>query len=119
MSVFEQINKTVVLTANTINAGGLIEALRIAVGISTGRVPNKVSVVFCGDGVVHGVIERYNPAFHKYYLAAIAHGVTLYIDEFSLSQRGITSEHVLQELTIVKREELLKLLDEADMHLRI
>ena len=101
------------------NKDSIIEALRTAIGISTGRRPLNVSLLFSGDGVVNGVKDRVNTEYDKYYLAAKAHNVALYIDEFCMSLRGIDAESVRPGFQIIKREEILSLLANSDLHVRL
>ena len=117
--------KNVVLTVSTINSSGLVEALRLAVGIATGKKGHKVSVIFTGDGVAHcisgarGNSAELSKAFENFYLASRAHGVALYLDKHCLSLRSISENSVRSEMKILEREEMLSMLSRADSHLRL
>ena len=112
-------NKRIVVSVSAMNKDSVIEALRMAIGISTGRRPFYVSLLFSGDGVINGVENRVNEEYDKYYMAAKAHNVTLYIDEFCMSLRGIDAESIRPGWQIVKREEILSLLAGSDLHVRL
>ncbi|MDO5297595.1 MAG: DsrE family protein [bacterium] len=112
-------NKRIVVSVSAMNKDSIIEALRMAVGISTGRRPFYVSLLFSGDGVINGVKDRVNEEYDKYYTAAQAHNVALYIDEFCMSLRGLKAEVIRPEFQIIKREEILSLLAGSDLHVRL
>lgn len=117
--------KLLVVSVSTINSNGLVEALRLAIGVAASKGEHRVSVLFMGDGVVHCIKNGVNAsdscerAFANYYLAAKAHSITLYVDDNSLSVRGIASDCVRPEMTIIPREDVLQLLSQSDAHLRL
>ena len=107
------------VSVSTMNLDGMIESLRMAIGIATGEPALGVSVLFSGDGVVNGLKNRQSSEFEKYHTAAQAHGIKLYIDDFCMSLRNIEADNVLSCLNIVKSEAILALLSSADLHVRL
>ncbi|MBQ7568705.1 DsrE family protein [bacterium] len=113
-------SKKVVVSVSAVNKDSIVEALRIAVGIAAGQNPLDIALLFSGDGVVNGLIDRYNEEYDKYYVAAQAHNVSIFIDEYCLNLRSLDdAESIRPGFQIVKREEILAMLGNADVHVRL
>lgn len=113
------VGKKVFVSVNSMNSGTLIRALRLAVGIATGSNPHSVSLFFTGDGVVNCLNKRQEIEYRKYYMAAKAHGISIYVDNFCLNLRGLDDAELRTGMHIIKRNEILSILSKADLHVRL
>lgn len=121
MSSATSTGKSIVLSVSRISfsESSLAEVLRVAVGLSAGSVGHKVAVVFWGDGVVQSLKEHMRLACVCYFKSAVAHGVEFFVDDISVGLRGLEQGQMIEGFSAVSREDLIKKLHDADVHLRM
>lgn len=91
------------------------EGLRAAVGVTSGIDEHTVDVVYVGDGVYFTLngVDRSDTAK---YLGTLANlGYKLRAERESLAERGIAADRVAPDVALISRQELVDLINRADM----
>ncbi|MGB9713698.1 MAG: DsrE family protein [Candidatus Bathyarchaeales archaeon] len=95
------------------------EGLRVAVAVST----METNVVAMGDGVL-AFLKETDMTLYKRHLDFLsrpmleeAKPLLIYIDKTSLQERGLTAEDLIESTKVTEREEILKMIAEADVTL--
>lgn len=90
------------------------EGLRAAVGVTSGIDEHSVDVIYLGDGVQFALkgVERTDS--NKYLGSLAKGGYKLWVDQDSLTDRGIKQEEVAGDVNVVPRSQVLSLMAKAD-----
>ena len=109
--------KNVLITMNQAPYGSIYytEGLRAAVGITSGIDEHKVNVVYLGDGAYFAVkgIDRKDT---EGYIGTLKKSENkLLVEKESLEERKIDEGNVAEDIAVVSRNEVLKLVQEADV----
>ncbi len=89
------------------------EGLRVAVAVST----SEATVVTLGDGVYTFLKETDKTLYQRHLDFLKDAEIPIIIDKESLEERGLKSENLIEQVTVKEREEVLKILAEADVTL--
>ncbi|HHT9125055.1 MAG TPA: DsrE family protein [Candidatus Brocadiia bacterium] len=108
--------KNVLITINHAPYGNIYytEGLRAAVGITSGIDENKVTLVYMGDGAYFALkgVDRKDTS--KYIGTLEKQGCKLMVERESLLERGIAEKEAAQDVKVIPRSDVLKLIQEAD-----
>lgn len=109
--------KYVLVTFNHAPFGSIYytEGLRATVGVKSGIDEHTVDVVYLGDGVLFA-LKGVSRADSSKYLATLAKtGYRLKAEEESLKARGISKEQLAEDVEVIPRQEVLALVNKADL----
>ena len=109
--------KNVLITINNAPYGSIYytEGLRAAVGVTSGIDEHKVSVAYLGDGAYFAVkgVDRKDT---ESYISTLKKSENMmFVEKESLEERNIDESNIADDIKIVPRSEVLKLVNEADL----
>ena len=109
--------KNVLITMNQAPYGSIYytEGLRAAVGVTSGIDEHKVTVVYLGDGA-YFAIEGIDRKDTETYIGTLKKSENkLMVEKESLEERNIKESRVAEDVEIISRTEVLKLVQAADV----
>ncbi len=96
----------------------LNELLRTAVALASGYRGHQVEVALLGEGVLTAV-KPTRDGWTRYYRAARAYPVPIYVQKESLERLGLKTEDLAIEVILSSQEELLELGRRAELQLNL
>jgi len=109
--------KNVLITMNQAPYGSIYytEGLRAAVGVTSGIDEHKVNIVYLGDGA-YFAIEGVDRKDTKTYIGTLKKVESrLMVEKESLEERNIEESKIAEDIEIISRTEVLKLVQAADV----
>ncbi len=109
--------KTVLITINHAPYGSIYytEGLRAAVGVTSGIDEHKVNVAYFGDGVYFAV-KGVNRKDTEGYIGTLKKSESrMIVEKESLDDRNIDESKIADDIEIISRSEVLKLVNDADL----
>jgi len=85
------------------------EALRNAAGFWE----HQVSFIWMGDGIYAALKEVDTALTHRYFSELPDAGVSLYVEEEALRERGFTADDLTAGITVAGKQKIIELLGEA------
>lgn len=109
--------KNVLITMNNAPYGSIYytEGLRAAVGITSGIDEHKVSVAYLGDGAYFALkgVDRKDT---ETYISTLKKTESrMVVEKESLEERNIEETKIAEDIEIIPRSEVLKIMNEADL----
>jgi sulfur relay (sulfurtransferase) DsrF/TusC family protein len=109
--------KNVLITMNQAPYGSIYytEGLRAAVGVTSGIDEHKVNIVCLGDGAYFAIkgIDRKDTETYIGTLKKVES--RLMVEKESLEERNIEESRIAEDVEIISRTEVLKLIQAADV----
>lgn len=109
--------KNVLITMNQAPYGSIYytEGLRAAVGITSGIDEHKVNVVYLGDGAYFAIKGVDRKDTENYINTLKKSENKLMVEKESLEKLNIEENKIAEDIEIISRNEVVKLVQEADV----
>lgn len=96
----------------------VVEGLKIAVGLCAGTDEHNLTVIFCGDGIFNLLSDiSWDETSSNCWKMVKKLGLTLYVDEESMLERGVQEADIDEPVKLVNRTDITKLLKNSDLHM--
>jgi sulfur relay (sulfurtransferase) DsrF/TusC family protein len=109
--------KRVLVTFNRAPFGSVhyTEGLRAVIGVTSGIDEHAVDVVYLGDGVYYTLADVDRTDSQLYLGTLEKLGYTLQVEHESLTERGLSAENLAPDVQVIGRDEVLNLINKADV----
>lgn len=109
--------KHVLITFNYAPYGNIYytEGLRAVVGVTSGIDEHTIDVVYLGDAVLFALKDVSRADTAKYLGTLAKAGYRLKAEEESLKARGVSLEQLAADIEVIPRQEVLALINKADL----